>query len=49
MRDAFDEILEPVFFDDLHMTDFGNEIIAKKIFERTMPIVKEIQFHQETL
>jgi len=43
LRDTFDEISEPVFFDDLHMTDFGNEIIAKKLFEISLPIVEEIK------
>ena len=43
LRDTFDEISEPVFFDDIHNTDFGNEIIAKKIFEEALPIIEEIK------
>ena len=41
LRDVFNNVSEPVFFDDLHMSDFGNEIIAQKLFESSLPLVQE--------
>lgn len=34
LRQAFSDISEPIYFDYGHMSDFGNEIIASKIFEK---------------
>jgi len=39
MRNAFDGINEPIFWDHGHTSDFGNQIIAKKMFEKVLPIV----------
>jgi len=36
---VFDNVSEPVFHDDLHVTDYGNEIIAQKLFESSLPLV----------
>jgi len=41
LRDVFSNVSEPVFFDDLHMSDFGSEIIAQKLFESSLPLVQE--------
>lgn len=40
LRGIFDGFPEPLFFDDIHTTDKGNEIIAEKLFELSFPIVK---------
>jgi len=39
LRNIFNNVTEPVFIDYGHMNDFGNEIIAQKIFEEILPIV----------
>jgi len=39
MRYIFDDISEPLFYDAAHTNDLGNEIIAEKIFELTMPLL----------
>lgn len=39
MRHAFDGINAPVFWDHGHTSDFGNQIIAKKLFEKISPII----------
>lgn len=33
LRGAFDEVESPIFWDDQHINDLGNKIIAKKLFE----------------
>ncbi len=41
LRNVFDEMNDiPMFFDSGHTSDFGNEIIAKKIYEMISPIVQ---------
>ena len=40
LRDTFENIPQTVYFDQIHMTDFGNEIIAQKLFELSLPIIK---------
>jgi len=30
-----------IFFDSTHMDNFGNEIVANKIYEKILPIVIE--------
>lgn len=40
IRNSFDGINKPVFYDQLHMSDFGNKIIANVIFENIVDIVK---------
>ena len=39
LRNSFDGISEPIYYDLGHMSDFGNKIIAEKIFEKikTLP------------
>ena len=39
LRNAFDNMDIPIYFDGGHMTDIGNEIIAEKIYEKISPIV----------
>ena len=33
LRNAFDNMDIPIYFDGGHMTDIGNQIIAEKIYE----------------
>jgi len=40
LRDTFENIPQTVYFDKAHMTDFGNEIIAQKLFELSLPIIE---------
>lgn len=40
LRDIFDNVTEPIYLDRMHITDFGNDIVAKKLFEEILPIVK---------
>jgi len=39
LRNSFDGINQPIFTDSAHMSDFGNEIIAKKLSEISLPII----------
>ena len=41
LRNVFDEITEPVFYDHGHVNDLGNKIVAEKIFEIITPIIDE--------
>ncbi len=41
LRNVFDEIAEPVFYDHGHVNDLGNKIVAEKIFEIIKPIIDE--------
>jgi len=41
LRSSFDNFTEPIFFDIGHTNDFGNNIIAEKLFELSYPIVLE--------
>jgi len=41
LRNVFDGIDSPIYTDFVHMSDFGNEIVAQKLFELALPIVKE--------
>ena len=41
LRNSFDNVKEPIYYDLGHMSDFGNEIIANKIYEKIIPIVVE--------
>ena len=40
LRNIFDDIPEPVYYDQGHTGDFGNEIVAQKLFELSLPIVR---------
>lgn len=40
LRNIFDDVSEPIYFDQGHMSDFGNEIVAQKLFEESLPIVR---------
>jgi len=40
LRNILDDVSEPVYFDSGHMNDFGNKIVAKKLFELSLPLVK---------
>ena len=37
----FDNVSEPIYFDQVHTTDFGNEIIAKRLFELSLPLIRD--------
>ena len=41
LKNIFDGMDEPVFYDIGHTNDFGNKIIAKKLFEISLPIIIE--------
>ena len=42
LRNVFDSVGNmPIFFDNGHTTDFGNKIIAEKIYEKILPTVLE--------
>jgi len=41
LRNIFDNTSEFIYFDNAHMSDFGNEIVSKRIFEILKPIVLE--------
>lgn len=41
ISDTFENITQTVYFDQIHMTDFGNEIIAQNLFELSLPIVED--------
>ena len=41
LRSVFDGISEPIYFDLGHMSDFGNKLVAQKLFELSLPIVLE--------
>ena len=41
LRNIFDNTKKPVFYDEVHLNDLGNEIIAKKIYEKIIPLVLE--------
>ena len=41
IRNVFENTTETLYFDDAHVIDKGNEIVAEKIFELTLPIVEE--------
>jgi len=40
LRDTFENITQTVYFDSAHVTDFGNEIIAQRLFELSLPIIE---------
>jgi len=39
LRNAFDGISEPIYFDMIHVAAKGNWIVSERIFEETLPIV----------
>ena len=39
LRNIFDPFSETIFYDSGHVGDFGNEIVAGKIYEKILPIV----------
>ncbi len=39
LRGLFDNIKEPIFYDELHTGYRGNQIIAEKIYELSLPVV----------
>ena len=41
LRNIFQNNNETIFYDSGHTGDFGNEIIAKELFELSLPILKE--------
>ena len=41
LRNIFQNINETIFYDAVHTGDLGNEIIAKELFELSLPILKE--------
>ena len=41
LRDVFDHADKPVFHDRGHVSDYGNEIVAERIYQNILPIVVE--------
>ena len=39
LRNIFDDTTSPIFWDNVHTNDYGNSIIAKKLFELSLPVV----------
>lgn len=39
LRNVFDGISEPIYFDQGHINDLGNKIVAQRMYEITLPIV----------
>tara|TARA_B100001105_G_scaffold190315_1_gene154521 strand:- start:849 stop:1919 length:1071 start_codon:yes stop_codon:yes gene_type:complete len=39
LRNIFDPFSETIFYDSGHVGDFGNEVVAGKIYEKILPIV----------
>ena len=47
LRNALDEVKQPIFYDGVHMIDAGYEIIAKAIFQEIKPIIDtDLQNHR---
>lgn len=42
LRNVFDNIDGPLFYDEAHVLDKGNSIVANRLFEEIYPLVKEI-------
>ena len=40
LRGGFDSYSETIFFDDGHVGNKGNQIIAKQIYAKVLPIIK---------
>jgi len=43
LRNAFDNVSGTIYSDDVHVNDTGNKIIAKKIFDLSLPIVMNFE------
>jgi hypothetical protein len=41
LRSIFDDIEEPIYFDYIHISDYGHEIVAKRLFELSVHLVLE--------
>ena len=41
LTNIFDNVMEPLYYDELHVNDKGHEIVASKLFELTVPMVTE--------
>lgn len=41
LRNVFDGVTEPVFYDYAHAADAGNKIVADKLFQLSMPLVQQ--------
>lgn len=41
LRNVFDNTTVPIFYSGAHITDYGNEIVAQKLFQISLPIVLE--------
>jgi lysophospholipase L1-like esterase len=41
LRNTFDNIQEPIYYDYIHISDYGHQIIAERLFELSLPLVLE--------
>ncbi len=41
LRNVFDNTTQPIFYSGAHITDYGNEIVAQKLFELSLPVILE--------
>lgn len=48
LRNIFNNFTEPLYIDDIHVTDKGNNIIAERLFEISYPILKNKKY-QDTI
>ena len=39
IRNVFDGINAPIYYDNIHMSDFGNKIISQNLFDLSLPIL----------
>ena len=41
LRNVFDDVKRPLFFDGVHINDYGNKLVAKKIFDETKNFIQQ--------
>tara|TARA_B110000881_G_C18588117_1_gene526148 strand:- start:1196 stop:2308 length:1113 start_codon:yes stop_codon:yes gene_type:complete len=41
LREAFNDVKSPIFWDNQHVNDLGNKIIAEKIYQKILPAILE--------
>ncbi|QLH02211.1 hypothetical protein C5F47_00750 [Nitrosopumilus cobalaminigenes] len=39
LRNIFDHVQEPIYYDYIHISDYGHEIVAERLFELSLPLV----------
>ena len=44
LKNIFDGIDKPIFYDIGHTNDYGNELVAKKLFEISLPVISDKKY-----